>query len=160
MEPLLPMDFWTPFAFPERLEPIFGQGMRTATFQSFRVRRTSSLNCLYCRSPYQTPHSLNFLPPFQLQTPFFTKKCFVASPSQKLVLMKDSQGKTPWVDQSCAECPGFPVLVFRSWVLLSCPTSRASSRSLSVCPWPSICLHGPSSSFLDLQITNRRSLVI
>ena len=32
----------------------------------------------------------------------------------------------------------------------SCPTSRASSRSLRACPWPSICFHGPSSKFLDL----------
>ena len=30
------------------------------------------------------------------------------------------------------------------------PTSRASSRSLKLCPWPSICCHGPSSKFLDL----------
>ena len=30
------------------------------------------------------------------------------------------------------------------------PTSRASSGSLKVCPWPSICFHGPSGKFLDL----------
>ena len=30
------------------------------------------------------------------------------------------------------------------------PTSRASSRILNLCAWPSICFHGPSSKFLDL----------
>ena len=45
------------------------------------------------------------------------------------------QGKTPWVDQSCADCPGF--LAPGCWRR---PTSRASSRSLRVCPWPRNCL--------------------
>ena len=55
-----------------------------------------------------------------------------------------NQGKTPWVDQSCADCPGFPVLGAGD------ATSRASSRSLRVCPWSSICFHGALGKFLDL----------
>ena len=48
-------------------ELIFGKGMMTATFQfsesggSRNGARTSSLNCLSCRIPCQTPHSLNCL---------------------------------------------------------------------------------------------------
>ena len=43
--------------------------MRTATFQFQSpavqwMARASSLNCLSCRNPYQTPDSLNCLPPF------------------------------------------------------------------------------------------------
>ena len=59
------------------------------SFQSPAVQwmaRTSSLNCLSCRNPYQTLDSLNCLPPFHWKTLFFTEKCFVASPSQKLAL--------------------------------------------------------------------------
>ena len=48
------------------------------------MARTSSLNCLSCKNPYQTPDSLNCLPPFCLKTPFFTETCFVASPPQKI----------------------------------------------------------------------------
>ena len=33
---------------------------------------------------------------------------------------------------------------------LWCPTSRASFRSLKLCPWNSICFRGRSSKFLDL----------
>ena len=47
------------------------------------MARSSSLNCLSCRNPYQTPHSLNCLPPFHRKPLFFTEKCFVASPSPK-----------------------------------------------------------------------------
>ena len=51
------------------------------------MARTSSLNCLSYRNPYQTPHSLNCLPLFVLKNPFFvTEKWFVASPSQKSAL--------------------------------------------------------------------------
>ena len=51
--------------------------MRTATFLSFQspavqwMAPTSSLNCLSCRYPYQTPHSLNYLPPFHWKIPLF-----------------------------------------------------------------------------------------
>ena len=47
------------------------------------MARTSSLHCLSCTNPYQTPHSLNCLPLFTERKLFFTEKCFVASPSQK-----------------------------------------------------------------------------
>ena len=64
-----------------------GWGPQLFSFQSPVVHwlvRTASLNCLFsCRSPYQTPHALNCLPPFHWKTLFFTGKCFVASPSPK-----------------------------------------------------------------------------
>ena len=72
--------------------------MRTQLF-SFRspavqwMARTSSLNCLSCRNPYQTPASLNCLPPSHWKNPFFTEKCFVASPSQKSALINVHFGK-------------------------------------------------------------------
>ena len=47
------------------------------------MARTSLLNCLSCRNPYQAPHSLNCLIPFHWKTLFFTEKYFVASPSQR-----------------------------------------------------------------------------
>ena len=37
------------------------------------MARTSSLNCLSCRDPYQTPDSLNCLPPFHWKSLFFTE---------------------------------------------------------------------------------------
>ena len=52
------------------------------------MARTSSLSCLPCRNPYQTPHSLNCLPPFHWKSLFITEKCFVASPSQKSALIR------------------------------------------------------------------------
>ena len=61
-------------------------GQQLFSFQSPAVHwmaRTSSLNCLSCRNPYQTPHSLNCLPPFHWKPLFFTEECFVASPSQE-----------------------------------------------------------------------------
>ena len=53
--------------------------------------------------------------------------------------------KTPWVEQACSDCPGFLVSGAGD-----APTSRASSSSLGLCFWTSICFHGPSSEFLDL----------
>ena len=47
------------------------------------MARTSSLNCLSCRNPYQAPHSLNPSPLFTENPFFFTEKCFVGSPAQK-----------------------------------------------------------------------------
>ena len=47
------------------------------------MARTSSLNCLSCGSPYQTPHSLSCFPPLHCKALFFTEKCFVSSPSQQ-----------------------------------------------------------------------------
>ena len=66
-----------------------GEEQQLFNFQTPAVQwraRTSSLNCLSCRNPYQTPHSLNCLPPFHWKPLSFTEKCFVASPSQKLAL--------------------------------------------------------------------------
>ena len=63
-----------------------GWGQQLFTFQSPAVQwmaRISSLNCRSCRNPYQTPDSLNCLPPFHWKPLFFTEKCFVTSPSQK-----------------------------------------------------------------------------
>ena len=62
--------------------------MRTTIFQfqSLAVQwmaRTSSLNCLSCRNPYQAPDPLNCLPLFHWKPLFFTEKCSVASPSDK-----------------------------------------------------------------------------
>ena len=51
------------------------------------MARTSSLNCLSCRDPYQTPHSLNPSPLFTENPFFFTEKCFVGSPAQKSALI-------------------------------------------------------------------------
>ena len=51
------------------------------------MARTSSLNCLSCRNPYQTPHSLNPSPLFTENPFFFTEKCFVGSPAQKSALI-------------------------------------------------------------------------
>ena len=73
-----------------------GWGQQLFNFQSPAVKwmaRTSSLNCLSCRNPYQTPHSLNCLPPFHWKTLFFTEKCFVASPSQKSALINATNRK-------------------------------------------------------------------
>ena len=54
------------------------------------------------------------------------------------------QQKTPWVDSACADCPGFLV---RGAADAPPPPS---SRSISLCPWASILLHGPLNICLDL----------
>ena len=46
------------------------------------MARTSSLNCLSCRNPYQTPHSLNCLPPFHCK-PLFSLKSALSHPLPK-----------------------------------------------------------------------------
>ena len=64
-----------------------GWGQQHFSFQSAAVQwmaRAPSLNCLSCRNPYQTPHSLNCLPPSRWKKLFLTQECFVASPSQKV----------------------------------------------------------------------------
>ena len=73
--------------------------MRTATFQFSEsggsVNGPNLLNCLSCRNPYQTPHSLNCLPSFHWKPPFFfPAKCFVASPSQKNRLLSSMPNMT------------------------------------------------------------------
>ena len=53
-----------------------GWGQQLFSFQSPAVQwmaRTSSLNCLSCRNPYQTPDSLNCLPPFHWKALFSLK---------------------------------------------------------------------------------------
>ena len=67
--------------------------MRDSNFSVFRVRRFSEwpepLHWIVfpVENPFQTPHSLNCLPPFHWKPLFFTEKCFVASPSQKWALI-------------------------------------------------------------------------
>ena len=54
--------------------------MEDSNFFSFQspavhwIARTSSLNWLSCKNPYQTPHSLNALPPFHWQKKHFPLK--------------------------------------------------------------------------------------
>ena len=48
-----------------------------------RMARTSSLNCLSCRNPFQTPHSLNCLPP-STEKPFFSLKSASSHPLPKI----------------------------------------------------------------------------
>ena len=85
-----------------------GWGQQLFSFQSPAVQwmaRTSSLNCLSCRNPYQTPNSLNCLPPFHWKTLFFPEKCFVASPSPKSaliwVLSTDSKSSADRMYRAC-----------------------------------------------------------
>ena len=49
------------------------------------IARTSSVNCLSCRIPYQCLHSLNAWTPFSEKALFFTDFCFVSSPSPNSV---------------------------------------------------------------------------
>ena len=52
-----------------------GWGQQLFNFRSPAVQwmaRTFSLNCLSCRNPDQTPHSLNCLPPFHWKPFFFS----------------------------------------------------------------------------------------
>ena len=63
-----------------------GFGQQLFGFRSWAVHwmaRISSLNCLSCRNPYQTAHSLKASRLFTENPFFFTKMRFVASPSQK-----------------------------------------------------------------------------
>ena len=63
-----------------------GWGQQLFSFQSPAVQwiaQTSSLNCLSCRNPYQTPDSLNCLPPFSPKTPFFSLKSASSHPLPK-----------------------------------------------------------------------------
>ena len=60
-------------------------GQQLFTFQSPAVHwiaRTSSLNCFSCRNPYQTPHSVNCLPPFHWK-PLFSLKSASSHPFPK-----------------------------------------------------------------------------
>ena len=62
-----------------------GWGQQLFSFQSPAVQwmaQTSSLNCLSCRNPYQTPDSLNGLPPFHWK-PLFALKSVSTHPLPK-----------------------------------------------------------------------------
>ena len=74
-----------------------GWGQQLFTFQSPAVHwiaRTSSLNCLSCRNPYQTPHSLNCLPPFHWKPLFFHWKVLRRIPSPKIGSDQGCSGKS------------------------------------------------------------------
>ena len=63
-----------------------GWGQQLFSSQSPAVQwmaRTSSLNCLSCRNPYQAPDSLNCLPPFHWK-PFFSVKSASSHPFPKI----------------------------------------------------------------------------
>ena len=53
------------------------------------MARTSSLNCLPCRNPYQTPHSLNVSPPCT-EKPIFSPKSASLQPLPKNRLLETS----------------------------------------------------------------------
>ena len=59
-------------------------------FSVFRVRAFTESpdlwNCLSCRNPYHTPHSLNCLPPFSLKSPFFHWKVLRRIPFPEISL--------------------------------------------------------------------------
>ena len=100
-----------------------GFGQQLFNFWSLAVHwmaRTSSLNCLSCRNPYQTPHSLNPSPLFTENPSFFTEKCFVGSPAQKSAQKKTANRK-PLFGNVCV-CVwgggGDPHLVVRSFYTL------------------------------------------
>ena len=77
-----------------------GWGQQLFSLQSPAVHwiaRTSSLNCLSCRNPYQTPHSLNCLPPFHWKPLFLSLK--IASshplPKNRLLHWHEQAPRTP-----------------------------------------------------------------
>ena len=55
------------------------------------MARTSSLNCLSCRNPYQTPHSLNPSPLFT-ENPFFFTESASSDPLPKNRLLSQVSG--------------------------------------------------------------------
>ena len=66
-----------------------GWGQQLVTFQSPAVHciaRTSSLNCLSCRNPYRTPHSLDCLPSFHWEALFLHWRVLRRIPFPKLGL--------------------------------------------------------------------------
>ena len=73
-----------------------GWGQQLFSFQSPAVHWmawTSSLNCLSCRNPYQTPHSLNCLPPFHWKS-LFSLKLASSHPLPKKSALRNSARKT------------------------------------------------------------------
>ena len=88
--PMLPLGHWglgTPRRATESWPGEALKGMRTATFHFSESGGSLNRPNLFTElPPYQTPNSLNCLPPFHWKPLFFTEKCFVASPSQKSAL--------------------------------------------------------------------------
>ena len=87
-----------------------GWGQQLFSFQSPAVHwmaRSSSLNCLSCRNPYQTPHSLNCLPLFTAN-PFFALKSASSHPL--------SRESAPIL---CCTCTMFPGIIFNVHLQLS-----------------------------------------
>ena len=96
----------------------FGKGDKNSNFFSFQspaahgMARTSSLNCLSCRNPYQkTPHSLN-------ASPLFTEKPFVSSekvlrriPFPTKIFIRESPSRAPL--EGFPPFGGFPLCSYR-----------------------------------------------
>ena len=105
-----------------------GWGQQLFTFQSPAVHwmaRTSSLNCLSCRNPYQTPHSLNCLPPLHWKT-FFSLKSASSHPLPKnrLWVVPEKQGELTNISHA-SENHWSSIFL---WISLFFPGKKRSSR--------------------------------
>ena len=77
----------------------FGQQLFNFRSPAFHwIARTSSLNCLSCRNPYQTPHSLNPSPLFT-ENPFFSLKSVSSDPLPKNRLLEFEHTKKRGVNK-------------------------------------------------------------
>ena len=94
------------------------------------MARTSSLNCLSCKNPYQTPHSLNPSPLFTENPLFLTEKCFVGSPAQKSALIRLDQVPAPSMLGSGGSVAGTKVLILAS--ITVCPGSDEQPQGLKL----------------------------
>ena len=114
---ILGMDCFVLFFRERQISPMFskswfsgrGWGQQLFSFRSPAVHwmaRTSSLNCLSCRKPYQTLHSLNCLPPFHWN-PFFSLKSASSHPLPKNRL-RFSCIKFVHMPQVSTQIPGRP----------------------------------------------------
>ena len=92
------------------------------------MARTSSLNCLSCRNPYQTPDSLNCLPLFT-ENPFFHWKVLRRIPfpkisSEKGSILRESPGvkkcKRVWESVKIHEDGNDEKLTVKKWWLFGC----------------------------------------
>ena len=104
------------------------------------------------RKPFSASNSLSCQLPLRLARPLLSLWRFPAIGMEvewAQLSMCDPRG-----EKAKGQGPlGWSIMCWLSWVSgPGCwwrPTSRASSRSLELCPWPSICFHGPSCKFLD-----------
>ena len=121
--------------------------MRTATFQFSESGgslngRSSSLNCLSCRNPYQTLHSLNCRPPFSLKIGDL-KMTSTSTERQKrnqnlapvLVIISGTSLAFSGFYQCCAPRASAPVVVKKS---VSQKRSFFHSKVLRRIPFPKI----------------------